>query len=78
MLLEALGLSNVNNQSGIIIQGENLELSMLCLRKANKLMWWLYRGIVKDDLERGKHGENLLRAVLDFKWETLGRGLAGY
>ena len=46
------GLSNVNNQSGIIIQGENLELPMLCLRKANKLMWWLYRGIVKDDLEK--------------------------
>ena len=45
------GLSNVNNQSGIITQGENLELPMLCLRKANKLLQWLYRGIVKDDLE---------------------------
>ena len=46
------GLSNVNNQSGIITQGENLELPMLCLRKAHKLMRWLYRGIVKDDLEK--------------------------
>ena len=63
------GLSNVNNQSGIITQGENLELPMLCLRKAHKLIWWLYRGGCK----RWPREANMVRIYFGPSWISNGR-----